>query len=55
MIAARWGLEKSVRQLLKSGASASIKNEYGQTARDIAADYRQNRVADILGKKARKK
>ena len=48
MIAGRYGKADLAKTLLKKGAQKNLKNEKGETAKDIAVKYKQESLTSVL-------
>ncbi|MFP7658286.1 ankyrin repeat domain-containing protein [Chryseobacterium proteolyticum] len=48
MAAAKFGRPDLAKILLKKGASKNLKNENGETAKDISVKYKQAALTEIL-------
>jgi len=47
-MAAAWNRVESVKVLIESGADCDIKNSYNETARDVAARYKNRSCVNYL-------
>ncbi|ANF51140.1 ankyrin repeat domain-containing protein [Chryseobacterium glaciei] len=48
MIAAKYGRADLAKALLKKGATKTLKNDKGQTAKDYSVEYKQPALTEIL-------